>query len=51
MILNEYTIKKLERKLSKLLNEELHIVDDETNDTICITEETLPSVIDSLFKK
>ena len=26
-------------------------VDDETNDTICITEETLPSVIDSLFKK
>ena len=26
-------------------------VDDETNDTISITEETLPSVIDSLFKK
>ena len=32
MLLNEYTIKILERKLSKLLNEELHIVDDETND-------------------
>ena len=34
MLLNEYTIKILERKLSKLLNEELHIVNDprKTND-------------------
>jgi len=34
MLLNEYTIKIIERKLSKLLNEELHIVNDprKTND-------------------
>lgn len=32
MLLNENTIKILERKLSKLLNEELHIVKGETND-------------------
>ena len=32
MLLNEYTIKKLERKLSKLLNEELHIVPNKTDD-------------------